>query len=150
MMDWRLEWTGRIQAMEFLKDMTGYPFMSSMRHEDPEDKDSLEAAKTVVARTSYEDKSYFSCRKCNRKVHVGYHGTYKCIPLKEKEMCMIGIPPDDGKDTLEFDDNDVTQTVGVGDVTPRVEVKNEAVSPWSIHSPEAKRLKIQEETGKVQ
>jgi hypothetical protein len=67
--------------------------------------------------------------------------------LKEKEMCMIGIPPEDGDyDTdVEFeDDMKVTQT-DVGDVTPRMDLENEAVSPWSIQSPEAKRLKIREE-----
>ena len=79
------------------------------------------------------------------KGHTQDHCTYNRIPLKEKEMCMIGIPPQDGDDTVEFDDDiKVTQT-DVGDVTPRVEVENEAVSPWSSHSPEAKRLKIQEE-----
>ena len=43
---------------------------------------------------------------------------------------MIGIPPDDGED-LEFDDNGVDRTAGVDneDVTPRLEVENEAVSP---------------------
>ena len=35
-----------------VKDVMRYPFMSPKRHEDPEDKDSLEDAKTVVARTS--------------------------------------------------------------------------------------------------
>jgi hypothetical protein len=49
-------------------------------------------------------------------------------------------PSRDGDDTVEFDDLKVTQTVG--DVSPRMEVENEAVSPLSIHSPEAKRLKI--------
>jgi hypothetical protein len=59
---------------------------------------------------------------------------------------MIGIPPEDGDDTEEEfeDDRKVSQTE-VGDVTPRMDLENEAESPWSIQSPEAKRLKIPEE-----
>lgn len=111
--------------------------------EDPEDEDTLDVANSVVARTSNVDMSCCNCRKCMKKGHVKDHCTYKCIPLKEKEKCMIGIPPDDGED-LEFDSNVADQTAGVDSegVTPRLEVENEAVSPWSVHSPEAKRLKI--------
>jgi hypothetical protein len=122
--------------------------VSPMRHEDSKDEDSLEDAKTVIARTSSKDKSCFNGRKCIVKGHIGNHGTYKCIPSKEKEMCMIGIPLKDGDDTVEFDDRKVTQTAG--DVTPRMEVENETVSPWSIHSPENKRLKIQEDKRQVE
>jgi hypothetical protein len=124
-------------------DLMKYPYMSPMRHEDSGDEDSLADAKTVVAKTS-KDKNCFCCRKCTVKGHTQDDCTYKRIPLK-KEMCMIGIPPEDGDDTVEFeDDMKVTQT-DVGDVAPRMEVENEAVSPWSVRSPEAKRLKIQEE-----
>jgi hypothetical protein len=62
--------------------------------------------------------------------------------LREKEMYMLGIPPKDGDDTVELEDDMKFTQTDVGDVTPRMEVENEAVSPWSIHSPEAKRLKI--------
>ena len=82
-----------------------------------------------------------------KKGHEKDHGTYHCVPLKEKEECMIGIPPDDGED-VEFGSNGADQTAGVDDeiVTPRMDVENETESPWSIHSPEAKRLKkIREE-----
>ena len=87
------------------------------------------------------------CKLCKKKGHEKDHGTYHCVPLKEKEECMIGIPPDDGED-VEFGSNGADQTAGVDDeiVTPRMDVENETESPWSIHSPEAKRLKkIREE-----
>ena len=131
-----------------LKDTMRYPCLSPIRPEEyPEDEKSLDVAKRVVAKTSNVDMSCWNCKLCNEKIgHVKDHGTYKCIPLKEKEKCMIGIPPDDGED-LKFDSNGADQTAGVDNevVTPRLGVENETVSPWSIHSPEAKRLKIQEE-----
>jgi acetylglutamate synthase len=59
---------------------------------------------------------------------------------------MIGIPPKDGDDTVdEFEDDKKVTQIEVGDVTPRMDLENEAESPRSIHSPEAKRLKIREE-----
>ena len=56
-----------------LQDMMRYPFMSPIRHEvseDPEDEDSLEGARTVVARTNNVDRSCWNCRKCIKKGHV--------------------------------------------------------------------------------
>ena len=51
---------------------------------------------------------------------------------------------DVGVDHVDVSASVHDQTAGVDSevVTPRLEVENEAVSPWSIHSPEAKRLKI--------
>ena len=132
-----------------LKDMMRYPCLSPIRpREYPEDEESLEVAKRVGAKTwrSNVDMSC-CCKLCKKKGHEKDHCTYHCVPLKEKEECMIGIPPDDGED-VEFGSNGADQTAGVDNevVTPRMDVENEAESPWSIHSPEAKRLKkIREE-----
>ena len=124
-----------------LKDMMRYPCLSPISpREYPEDEESLEVAKRVGAKTwrSNVDMSC-CCKMCKKKGHVKDHGTYHCVPLKEKEECMIGIPPDDGED-VEFGSNGADQTAGVDNevVTPRMDVENETESPWSIHSPEAR------------
>jgi hypothetical protein len=129
-----------------LMDLMKHPYMSPIGHEDSKDEESLADAKTVVAKTS-KDKNCFGCRKCTVSGYTQNCCTYKRIPLKKKERCMIGIPPEDGDDDteVEFEDGMKVPQTEVGDVTPRMDLENEAVSPWSIQSPETKRLRIQEE-----
>jgi hypothetical protein len=127
-----------------LMDLMKYPYMSPIGYESKYE-DSLADAKTVVPKKG-KDKSNHYCVAYMITGHTQDCCTYRRIPLKKKERYMIGITPKDGDDTVEEfeDDMKVTQT-GVGVETPRMDLENESECPWSIQSPEAKRLKIREE-----
>ena len=76
-----------------LEDIVRYPFMSPIRPVDyPEDEDSLDVAKRVVAKTSNVDMSCWSCRKGMKKGHVKGHGICMRIPLKECTDEEVGTP----------------------------------------------------------
>jgi hypothetical protein len=67
--------------------------------------------------------------------------------VKKKERYIIGIPHEDGDDTVEEfeDDMKVTQTE-VRVETPRVNLENETERPWSIKSQTGR---VQQEDGQV-
>jgi hypothetical protein len=125
-------------------DLRKYPYMGPIGIKS-DGEDELVDAKTVVTKNG-KDKSNHFCVRCQVSGHTRDCCAYKRIPLKEKEEYMISIPPEGGDDTEEFDDDteEVTQ-IEDGVETPRMDLENEAESPWSIQSPEAKRLKAQED-----
>jgi hypothetical protein len=124
-----------------LMNLMKYPYMGPIGVDSDEEDGMVDSLDSKTARRKNgSNKSNHYCMVCKVVEHTKDVCTYKRIPLKEKRM--IGIPSKDGDDTeeIEIEAKGVAQNEDEIE-TPRMDLENEAESPWSIQSPEAKRQK---------